>query len=342
MRRKAGEIYGAIVAQARRPVFYAELGVPDTPSGRYEMVVVHLFLVLERLRSDPGAGAACRACWSRPSSPIWTIRCARWVPAISTVPKKVRRAATGLYERSMAYKAALEAGDADALAAAFTEHVYVGADAIAGLGSPLTCGQLRRAGGNRREAVAIGASLFRPCRMPAAEALMSEPLAWSYRTAEIPEAGLRQRRAATEAERARLRALELVVLRAADRRVRHPRHRPGPLSPRRHGGGALTQTASSRSSRAQTVEGAFDVEFWPPASCRRAERTSRGVERRRDRADRARPDRRRPHRLRDAGGRLDPYPRKAGCGICGRRGSAVPPAGRERPFAALKKIKDRG
>ena len=50
--RKAGEIYGAIVTQARQPVFYARLGIPDTPTGRYEMVVVHLFLVLERLRGE--------------------------------------------------------------------------------------------------------------------------------------------------------------------------------------------------------------------------------------------------------------------------------------------------
>ena len=52
LRRKAGEIYGAIVTQARQPAFYAKLGIPDTPVGRYEAVVVHLFLVLERLRAE--------------------------------------------------------------------------------------------------------------------------------------------------------------------------------------------------------------------------------------------------------------------------------------------------
>src|ERR1700675_4042072 len=56
--RKAGEIYGAIVTQSRQPAFYARLGIPDTPTGRYEMVVVHLFLVLERLR---GGGADAEA-----------------------------------------------------------------------------------------------------------------------------------------------------------------------------------------------------------------------------------------------------------------------------------------
>ena len=46
-----------------------------------------------------------------------------------TVPKKVRAAATGLYERSVAYQTALAAGDPEALAAVFAEHVYVDADA---------------------------------------------------------------------------------------------------------------------------------------------------------------------------------------------------------------------
>ena len=36
-RRKAGEIYGAVVTQARSEHFYAALGVPDTPTGRYRV-----------------------------------------------------------------------------------------------------------------------------------------------------------------------------------------------------------------------------------------------------------------------------------------------------------------
>jgi cytochrome b pre-mRNA-processing protein 3 len=124
IRRKAGEIYGAIVAQARRPAFYAELGVPDTPSGRYEMVVIHLFLVLERLRAVADA-----------ASPLPRLMVEAFIADMDdslremgtgdlAVPRKVRRAATGLYERSMAYKAALGHGDMDALTAVLKEHVF--------------------------------------------------------------------------------------------------------------------------------------------------------------------------------------------------------------------------
>lgn len=124
MRRKAGEIYGAIVTQARRPDFYAGLGVPDTPSGRYEMVVVHLFLVLERLRSAPGVDADLPRLLVEAFIADMDDSLREMGTGDLSVPKKVRRAATGLYERSMAYKAALAAGDMDALAAVLKEHVY--------------------------------------------------------------------------------------------------------------------------------------------------------------------------------------------------------------------------
>src|SRR5882724_9487190 len=50
-------LYGAIVAQARLPVFYAGFGVPDTIEGRFDMVVLHLVLVLRRLRQGPRSAA---------------------------------------------------------------------------------------------------------------------------------------------------------------------------------------------------------------------------------------------------------------------------------------------
>ncbi len=129
MRRKAGEIYGAIVTQARRPAFYADLGVPDTPSGRYEMVVVHLVLVLERLRSVPAADADLPRLLVEAFIADMDDSLREMGTGDLTVPKKVRLAATGLYERSVAYKAALAASDGEDLEAVLREHTYADADA---------------------------------------------------------------------------------------------------------------------------------------------------------------------------------------------------------------------
>lgn len=47
---QAHALYGQAMAQARQPVFYAELGVPDTLDGRFDLLVLHAFLLLRRLK----------------------------------------------------------------------------------------------------------------------------------------------------------------------------------------------------------------------------------------------------------------------------------------------------
>jgi cytochrome b pre-mRNA-processing protein 3 len=45
-------LYAAIVAAARQAKFYQDMGVPDTVEGRFEMIILHLFLVLNRLKNE--------------------------------------------------------------------------------------------------------------------------------------------------------------------------------------------------------------------------------------------------------------------------------------------------
>ena len=54
-------IYGMIVAQARLPVFYEHYRVPDTVNGRFDMVLLHLWLVLRRLRANAAGTALSQA-----------------------------------------------------------------------------------------------------------------------------------------------------------------------------------------------------------------------------------------------------------------------------------------
>jgi cytochrome b pre-mRNA-processing protein 3 len=42
-------LYAKAVAQARLPVFYAEWGVPDSLDGRFDLLSLHMFLLLHRL-----------------------------------------------------------------------------------------------------------------------------------------------------------------------------------------------------------------------------------------------------------------------------------------------------
>jgi len=54
--RKIDDLYGAIVAQSRRAAFYIGYGVPDTIEGRFDLIVLHVVLLLARLdRGGPSA-----------------------------------------------------------------------------------------------------------------------------------------------------------------------------------------------------------------------------------------------------------------------------------------------
>lgn len=121
--RKAKELYGAVVAAARQPEFYREYGVPDTLNGRYEMIVLALFQLLERLRAE---GTAAEELSRLTLEAFFTDMddCMREIGVGDlTVPKKVKKAAAGFYERTKTYRAALDAGDKAAMATAIESFV---------------------------------------------------------------------------------------------------------------------------------------------------------------------------------------------------------------------------
>lgn len=54
----ARQLYQTIVEKARTPVFFGELGMPDTTEGRFEMVALHAALVMRRLKAEGEDGKA--------------------------------------------------------------------------------------------------------------------------------------------------------------------------------------------------------------------------------------------------------------------------------------------
>ena len=132
--RKAGEIYGAIVTQARQPAFYARLGIPDTPTGRYEMVVVHLFLMLERLRGEgPYSGPLAQGLVDAFVEDMDDSLRELGTGDVG-VPRRVRRAAAGFYERSKDYREAMATGGR-ALELALARHLQAPEDTDARIGA---------------------------------------------------------------------------------------------------------------------------------------------------------------------------------------------------------------
>lgn len=130
--RIASAVYGAIVAQARSPALYAGLGVPDTVAGRFEMVVLHTVVIIERLKSG---GAAERTLGQR----VFDLFCTDMDRSLRElgigdlgVPRKMKRMAEGYYGRAEAYRRGLAEGDVAGLAEAIGRNVAVTSPGAAG------------------------------------------------------------------------------------------------------------------------------------------------------------------------------------------------------------------
>jgi cytochrome b pre-mRNA-processing protein 3 len=117
-------IYGMIVTQAREPLFYRDLGVPDTVNGRFDLLVLHLWMVLGRLKSLPEGTGLSQALFDRFCDDMDDNLREMGVGDL-TVPKRMQAFGEAFYGRAAAYDFALATGE-EPLAQALCKNILNG------------------------------------------------------------------------------------------------------------------------------------------------------------------------------------------------------------------------
>jgi cytochrome b pre-mRNA-processing protein 3 len=121
----ARHLFAAIMAEARSPELYAKAGVADTIDGRFDLVVLYLYFVLKRLKSEGLAGRAL-------GQQLFDVAFAGFDEALReigvgdlSVGKKIRMMAEAFYGRVEAYEQAQ--ATPETFEAALVRNVYRGA-----------------------------------------------------------------------------------------------------------------------------------------------------------------------------------------------------------------------
>jgi cytochrome b pre-mRNA-processing protein 3 len=118
-------LYTAVADASRRPAFYRDLAVPDTVEGRFELMVLHVVLVLRRLHAlPPPADDLARDLVDATFAQFDSALRELGVSDIG-VPKRMKDLAGAFYGRAKAYEAAFGEGRA-ALESALLRNVYAG------------------------------------------------------------------------------------------------------------------------------------------------------------------------------------------------------------------------
>jgi cytochrome b pre-mRNA-processing protein 3 len=117
-------LYGAIVAQARSAAFYADFRVPDTVEGRFDLIVLHLVLLLHRLSGRAEAGRDL-------GQELFDVFCRDLDANLRemgvgdlAVPKRMQAFAEAFYGRQAAYLAALDAADQRVFEKALARNIF--------------------------------------------------------------------------------------------------------------------------------------------------------------------------------------------------------------------------
>lgn len=122
-RRSLAELYAALATQARRPTFYTKLGVPDTVDGRFDLLVLHAWLVMHRLDDEPESGELKQDLFDTMFDHLdLTVR--EMGAQDLGVGRRIKRMAEGFQGRASAYREAWLARDEARLREALRRNVF--------------------------------------------------------------------------------------------------------------------------------------------------------------------------------------------------------------------------
>ncbi len=114
----------ALINQARQPLFYTDYGVPDTLDGRFELIILHAFLLMHRLK---GQGEAAKR-FSQDLFDYLFMDLDNGLRELGVgdlvVGKRIKVMAEGFYGRVAAYEKGLAAADDTALRTALDYNLY--------------------------------------------------------------------------------------------------------------------------------------------------------------------------------------------------------------------------
>ena len=135
--RAGFQLYATAVAAAHAPFPYTDLGVPDTLDGRFDLVGLHTFLVIHRLKAEPPPGPAVSQAVFDAMFSDMDINLREMGVSDMSIGKRVKAMWEAFHGRASVYAAALDTGDTPALEAALARNIWRRAPAPEGSAAAL-------------------------------------------------------------------------------------------------------------------------------------------------------------------------------------------------------------
>ena len=118
-------LYGEVVARARSVPFFADFGVPDTFDGRFELMVMHVYLVISRFNQEGNAAKEKSQHLFDLFLDDMSIGLREAGVGDTTVPKRLKKMSRVFYGRAAAWDEAFASNEVDeTLAKVFARNLF--------------------------------------------------------------------------------------------------------------------------------------------------------------------------------------------------------------------------
>ncbi|HVY13396.1 MAG TPA: ubiquinol-cytochrome C chaperone family protein [Alphaproteobacteria bacterium] len=126
-RRKVAGLYGRVMAQARQPFFFTQLGLPDSFETRFELLFLHMFLVLGRLKTMEAARGLMQGLIEYMIDDLDRAFREAGIGDMG-VAKRMKKLLPEFYGRLLAYETALAASDEKEILRALDRNLFAACD----------------------------------------------------------------------------------------------------------------------------------------------------------------------------------------------------------------------
>lgn len=125
----ANALYLVAVEQARTPAFFVDLKVPDTVDGRFDLIIIHIMLLVRRLRRQGEEAAEVSQALLNLMFADMDRNLREMGVGDLSVGRQVKKMAKAFYGRADTWETALDGGAVDDVVRALAETVYRAGDA---------------------------------------------------------------------------------------------------------------------------------------------------------------------------------------------------------------------
>ncbi|MBL1420313.1 MAG: ubiquinol-cytochrome C chaperone [Alphaproteobacteria bacterium] len=123
-KQRADALYNHLIAASRNPMLYGSSGAPDTANGRFELIILHIFMLFRRMQDNDDQVQFIKQKTFDCFLENMDVNLREIGVGPDGVPKRIQKMLENFYGRAAAYQSAIDENDVEKLAEVIARNFY--------------------------------------------------------------------------------------------------------------------------------------------------------------------------------------------------------------------------